>query len=231
MIRVPPGRCLRAGPARVTRHERTHVGHAGIRRHGQLGQSLAEFAIVVPLLLTLFIAVADFGRIFATMISVEAATRDAAEAVANEYLAHPPAALDTPAPAGNTTYYDNLHRQGAQVVCSELRGQPNTNFDSGSNTCPDMPVVVVCIHDGQDLGCTNAAQPGTGGIPSECTDFSPPASTDQGGTSKRWVEVRTCYHYTAILDLPFFPLHDFWIQRIRSFTIPCYFVLGTSECG
>lgn len=190
----------------------------------QHGQSLAEFALVVPTLLILFVTIADFGRIFATMITVETATRDAAETIANAYLANPPGPLNAPAPGGNQPYYDALHVQGANVVCAELSGLPNT-------TCPSMPVVVVCVHDGQDNGCGNPAQPGSGGIPSQCTDFTPAATSTQAGTSQRWVEVRTCYRFTAILNIPLNPFGDFWLQRTRDFTIPCYFVLGTSECG
>lgn len=182
------------------------------------------------MLIVLFVAIADFGRIFATMIMIESATRDAAEAAANEYLANPPGPLDAPAPSGNQPYYDALHRSAADVVCAELRSLPNTNYDAGTNRCPDMPVVVVCVHDGQDAGCSTAAQPG-GTVPSQCTDFTPAATSDQGGTTQRWVEVRTCYHFTPLLNVPVIPLGDFWLQRSRDFTIPCYFVLGTSECG
>jgi hypothetical protein len=198
--------------------------------HRTRGQALSEFALVVPILLVLLVATADFGRIFATMIAIESATRDAAETTANDYLANPPGPLGAPAPGGIQAYYDALHKSAATVVCAELRGLPNTNYDAGTNTCPDMPVVLVCVHDGQDAWCSTAAQLG-GTFPSQCTAFTPEPTSDQGGTTQRWVEVRTCYHFTALLDVPFVPLGDFWLQRSRDFTIPCYFVLGTSECG
>ena len=51
---------------------------------------MVEFALVLPIMLMMFIAIADFGRIFAAMITLESATRDAAEAAANQYLANPP---------------------------------------------------------------------------------------------------------------------------------------------
>jgi TadE-like protein. len=199
---------------------------------------MAEFALIVPILLVLFVAIADFGRIFAAGVAVEAATRDAAEATANEYLAKPPEPLNSPAPSGNQPYYDSLHTYAAKVVCSELRALPSTTYDPATQTCrdpagigPDMPLVVVCIHDGADAGCGAPASPGGGGIPASCGDFTPAATSSQNGTRQRWVEVRTCYHFTNILQMTLFSFGDVWLQRSRNFTIPCYFVLGTDECG
>jgi hypothetical protein len=194
---------------------------------------MVEFAVIVPILLMLFVTIADFGRIFATNIQLEAATRDAAESAANQYVAAPPGGqpLSSPAPAGSTTYYGPLHAATARVVCSELRELPNTNFDSGTGTCPDMPVVFVCVHDGQDTDCGTAASPGSGGIPAGCTDMATPPTSSQVGQA-RWVEVRTCYRFTATLHMPLFSLGDFWLQHTASFAIPCYFAIGSpSECG
>jgi len=197
---------------------------------------MAEFALVLPIMLMLFIMLADFGRIFAAMITLESATRDAAEAAANQYLANPPGgvSLTLPAPTGAALYYDPLHSAAAQVVCADLRGLPNTNFDAGTNTCPNMPLVMVCVHDSQDTGCGSLASPGTAPPPAQCTGFSPSPDNGQGGASHprpRWVEVRTCYKFTAILNAPLFNLGDFWLQRTNQFTIPCYFNIGTDECG
>lgn len=206
------------------------------RRVDARGQSLVEFAIVVPILLVLFVAVADFGRVFVAGVTLEAATRNAAEATANRYVATPPGPLDAPAPGGDQAYYDALHAYGAGVVCAEMRDLPGTNYDAGPPpTCPDMPVVVVCVHDGADGGCASQASAGGGGIPASCGDFTPSATSAQvtspDGTKPRWVEVRTCYHFTPLLNLPLFSLGDVWLQRTRNFTIPCWFVLTGAECG
>ena len=198
------------------------------------GQSMAEFALIVPILLIVFIAIADFGRIFGASIAVEAATRNAAEAAANRYLAVPPGPLLSAAPAGVPAYYDALHAYAAGVVCAELRDLPSTNYDPVTKTCPDMPLVMVCVHDGQDTGCGSLASPGLGATPADCGGFSPSPNNSQliGQVGARWVEVRTCYRFTAILHAPLFSLGDFWLQRSRSFTIPCYFALGVpAECG
>jgi hypothetical protein len=206
---------------------------------GSAGQSLVEFALVIPILLVLFIAIADFGRVFVAGVALEAATRDAAEAAANQYLAAPPGPLESPAPPGSSAYYSPLHAYAASVVCAEMRDLPSTNYDAGPPpTCPDMPLVMVCVHDGADNynnSCALEASGGSGVIPSNCNSFAPPPTSSQttnpDGTQSRWVEVRTCYHFTPLLNLPFFSLGDFWLQRTRNFTIPCWFVLAGAECG
>jgi hypothetical protein len=193
-----------------------------------------ELSFVVPILLVLFVGVADLGRVFAVGVAVEAATRNAAETVANEYVATPPGPLGSPAPA-NAAYSADLRTRAAGGVCAELRDLPNTNYDSGTNTCPDMPVVLVCIHDGADDGCSSQASPGSGGIPAGCTDFATTPVNSQtanaDGTIPRWVEVRTCYHFTPLLAVPFFSFGEIWMQRHRSFVIPCWFALAGAECG
>ena len=205
-------------------------------RARQRGQSVTEFALVVPILLMLFVAIADFGRIFAAGIAIDAATRNAAETAANEYLANPPGALNLPAPGADQAYYTSLRAYTAKVVCAELRSLPNTTYDAGTQTCrdvsgsgPNLPAVVVCVHDGADGGCAAPAVGGT--LPASCTVFTPSATNSQQGTGRRWVEVRTCYQFTPILQMPLLPFGDIWLQRTRTFTIPCYFVLGTDECG
>ena len=158
------------------------------------GQSLVEFALIVPILLMLFIAIADFGRVFAAIIALEASTRNAAETTANAYLATPPGPLNLPAPAGDPAYYGALHT----------------------------------------ASCGSLASPGSPSVPAGCGALSPPPSNGQSGLvhpRPRWVEVRTCYRFDPILNLPIFSLGGFWLQRTNEFTIPCYFALGNAECG
>ena len=51
------------------------------------------------------------------------------------------------------------------------------------------------------------------------------------GNGERWIEVRSCYEFTSIFQLPLFSLGNFWLERTRTFTIPCYFATGYGGCG
>lgn len=46
---------------------------------GARGQSLVEFALIVPLLLILVVAIVDFGRVYTAMLTVESGAREAAD--------------------------------------------------------------------------------------------------------------------------------------------------------
>jgi hypothetical protein len=187
----------------------------------------------------LVIAIGDFGRIFATGLLIESATREAAEMAANDYLADPPGSdatppifLSAPAPAPGVDpgYYAALHDRVARAVCAETQELPNSNFDPGTGTCAGMPYVLVCIHDSQDDQCHGDSFGAA--VSAGCSDFTPPPDNSHGGPgTPRWAEVRVCYHFTSILDLPLLSFGDFWLQKTRTFTIPCYFVLGADECG
>jgi hypothetical protein len=52
------------------------------RRGGSRGQSLAEFGLLLPLMLAFLGLTIDFARVFQAWIAVESATRDAAELAA-----------------------------------------------------------------------------------------------------------------------------------------------------
>lgn len=80
------------------------------------GQSLVEFALVVPVMLGLFGGAIDLARLYHTWISLEASTRDAAEYAAT-----------------NDTTYGAAATDAQKVVCSEF-GQ--------SATCSDPSVSV-----------------------------------------------------------------------------------------
>ena len=227
---IPGGRVLvMLLPTAISRWLRSHLNGRPPRhvRHSR-GQSLVEFSLVLPLLLVLLLGVADFGRVFAAGITLEAAARNGAEAVAVERLHNPPT---TP---GDITYYQRLHDLAARTVCHEAKQLANTTYSAGPpETCPGMPVVAVCIHDGFDPLCSaaDALTGHSGSPPAECTQITDTAGRDHtspGEPASNNVEVRVCYQFTTLfnlhLQLPFsagMNLGDVWLQRTRTFVIDC----------
>lgn len=189
---------------------------------------MVEFALIVSVLLVLVVAVSDFGRIFATGVVLEAAARDAAEVAANEYLASPPGPINAPAPSANPSYYSTLRQKAAQTACAEVSELPNTQYDPMTG-CAGMPLMLVCVHDGQDPGCGSEAYGAT--IPPSCSELTTPPINASADGYARYVEIRLCYRFDSIVDVPLVSFGTFWLQRSRSFVIPCYFAQEDMECG
>jgi hypothetical protein len=171
------------------------------------------------LLLILIVGIADFGRLFTAGIVMEAAARNAAEVAAQEYLYEPPGPLSSP-PSPPSGYYQALHLKSAEVACGEAQVLPNTTYAGGA--CPSMPLILVCAHDGADGAC--GIEPFGASIPPECSLLDPPPSSQTpGGTEpSRSVEVRVCYRFSTLVQIPFLSLGDIWLQHSRVFTVADY---------
>lgn len=190
-------------------------------RHQHRGQSLVEFALVLPMLLVLLLGIADFGRVFSAGITAEAMARDAAEAAAQEYLQLRRAA-DPAQPS--TADYQAARDRAEEVVCEEAETLPNHASSGGSCV---MPVVATCIHDewGDHCGAPSTAPP------ADCTLMGswPPVLADQPG-GLPYVRVTACYQFTTLfnisdLHLPLgwsITLGEVWLQRDRIFTVADY---------
>jgi hypothetical protein len=211
----------RRGEAIIVRAARGKTAHPG-------GQTLAEFALVLPILLVLLLGVADFGRVFAASISTEASARNAAEIGAIQRLRHkPPDPIADPGAV--LPYYTALHEQIAKVVCSELSVLPNTTFNAADRTCPSMPLVGVCVRDDLDPICGAAIYGFSSTLPGACSHLAEPWSHYSGGAAaSHAVEVRVCYRFTTLFNLQFtlpgnvgLDLGEIWIQRERVFALDC----------
>jgi hypothetical protein len=198
------------------------------------GQSLVEFALVLPMLLVLLLGLADFGRVFASSISLEAAARNGAEAAAQEYVQM---SRNRPGGVLSTDDYDHLHALAVEKVCEESVTLPNADTVGGA--C-GMPVVAVCIHDGSGDPGVCGGEAAT--APADCTalDSWDPlleGAAPSGSSPLPYVEVRVCYRFTTLfnlsnLQLPFgwgLSLGDFYLQKDRNFTVACY-ADATSGC-
>jgi len=189
------------------------------------GQGLVEFALALPLLLVLFLGIADFGRVFTAGITVEAAARNGAEAAAQEYLQ----LLHKTGGVLDAADYASLHDIALDAVCAESEPLPNQAIQGGSCT---MPLAAVCIHDGGDPLCGDEADP----VVTNCTgvngawDPANNGATPLGAPALPYVEVRVCYQFTTLLNLtnmqlPFgwsLSLGEVWLQRDREFTVANY---------
>lgn len=182
-----------------------------------------EFALVLPMLLVLLLGVADFGRVFAAGITIEAAARNGAEAAAQEYVQRQ---RNDPAPL-TASDYDAIRDVAHEVACEEAVKLPG---QAGSGSSCTMPLTAVCIHDDDagDAGCGSASA----AVPTECTALAggwSPANQHAIGELP-YVEVRICYRFTTLINLTELSLPlaqgisigEIWLQKARAFVAGDY---------
>lgn len=167
------------------------------------GQSLVEFALVVPLLLILLLAVADFGRIFHAAIVIQSAARAASEAAAVEYLRTEDIRNAPPAGWSQADYFDQIHEVASVAACQEARVLQNSDYAEGPPiTCATWPAIAVCVHDADtvDPACGIPFAGYTAGT-ADCPAMTAPWTTTQDPQGHDYVEVRTCYRFTTLFNL------------------------------
>jgi len=195
-----------------------------------------EFALVLPMLLVLLLGVADFGRVFAAGITLEAAARDGAEAAAQEYVQ---LVRNNPGNVLSATDYARLHQVAATTVCHETETLiQNFNF---AGPC-GRTAVASCVHDAA-LG--DACGSESSSAPSDCSamsGWSPGiggGGTAPGVPALAHVEVRVCYQFKTLIPLsdlrmPFgwnMSIGDVWLQKSRQFAVACYPTPSGTGCG
>ena len=171
--------------------------------HAGRGQTVTEFAFVLPLLMILLLAIADFGRVFQAAIVVQSAARAAAEAAAVEYLRTEDIRTSPPAGWSQAAYFDQIHEVASIAACQEARILPNTTYEAGPPIrCSTWPAVSVCVHDADtvDPACGTTLG-GFGSGTADCPELSAAWATTEDAQSHDYVEVRTCYRFTTLFNL------------------------------
>lgn len=188
------------------------------------GQGLVEFALVLPLLLIFLLGVADFGRVFADGIGLEAAGRDAAEAAAQEYLQD--CSKYSPGDCSSGLLpadYSALHALAQDVGCREAERMTNRQVSGGNCT---NPIIAVCVHDdlALDSGCGQEGL--SANVPANCSQMNVAASWSAARAGpvqgRPYVEVRTCYLFNPLIALTQSWWGSVWLQRHNDFAVTNY---------
>lgn len=219
-VHPPRPRLNLRAPSRPRLAVRVSAQGPGSSNRRSRGQSVTEFALVVPFLLIILLTVADFGRYFAASLNVESIARTAAEVSAQQ----------ANFPLGTPPNWAGIHDRAWQSVCNEAKGLANVTYNGPATQCDGIPTLV-CVHDGLDPICSTSYNAG-GGVPAECSVITDPVSNAQTGGSElsKYVEVRVCYRFSTVFgfSIPFLGgsldtlSGNFYIQKIRTFTVADY---------
>jgi Flp pilus assembly protein TadG len=155
----------------INRAGRRHGARLTTTRARTRGQSVVEFALVLPILVGLMGAMVDFARVNEVRIKLEAATRDAAEYVSLV-----------------TTSSTQASTEAQRIVCEA--------FDQGPS-CTSPSVSVVGWSSRPDAPGAAAAYPMVSATVSSSTSFQTmfpyPFLTDRGQTT-----LTASYSYSAL---------------------------------
>lgn len=147
------------------------------------GQALAEFALIAPVLLLIVVAIADFGRLYTSMVAVESAAREAADygSFKSTYWT----AVNSP-----TTTGEMERRACTATWGSHLEGYQEPGGTINHGTCTN-PVFECSLEPdtGPSTECASYADP-------ECAD----ATTDPPCT----VHVTMTYTFTPFFNFQIF---------------------------
>ena len=110
------------------------------KRDGRLGQSLAEFALTVPLALLMILFGLDFGRVFLGWVSLNQAAREAAN-----YAAMNPDAWSLPYNLSVQAEYARLvTTEAADINCTLVTPIPEPTFPDGTGVGAPAVVELDC---------------------------------------------------------------------------------------
>jgi hypothetical protein len=170
------------------------------------------------------LGIADFGRVFADGIALEAAARNSAEAAAEEYLQlcqtdlnlDPSACSKGLQPAD----YATLHDLALEVGCRE--SDRLTNVQKSGPNCTN-PLIAVCIHDDPQGDATRCGQeaPSPGG-PCYAMDASWTSARLGPAGGRPYAEVRMCYRFDPLVTFSLGGWASVWLQKSNTFAVTNY---------
>jgi hypothetical protein len=119
------------------------------RRDRSAGQSVVEFALVVPILLFMLIAIADFGRFYTSAVAIESAAREAAD-----FGAFDRAHWD---PGNITTFTLPEMERRACVAAAGSHLQDYASSDPTNATCTNPSMSCTLEWSGGSASCATSA--------------------------------------------------------------------------
>lgn len=160
-------------------------------RRGRAGQSVVEFAIVVPVLLFIVIAIADFGRLYTAAVAIESAAREAAD-----YGAFRADNWSSTVPANITSTLAEMEKRACTAAAgSHLEGYSGA---ADNSTCTNPAFSCTLEWGGSSEACATSGGM-VGG--NDCSAIATQAKTVDACT----VHVRLDYDFRVILGLVPFP--------------------------
>lgn len=161
-------------------------------RRPSSGQSVVEFAVVLPIVLLLVVAIADLGRVYASAVAIESAAREAAD-----YGAFDASYWTSELPPPDSNYIKTTHEMNRRACVaaagSHLQGYETTDPVNNS-TCSNPVFSCTLERNGATTACSTSGG-FTNGVDCSDPDTDPPCT----------VHVRLDYQFRLILAIPPMP--------------------------
>lgn len=157
-----------------------------VRPSRRSGQSVVEFALVLPILLLLLVGIADLGRLYASVVAVESAAREAADYGAFSAANWTPVNIPV-------TLAEMERRACTSVAGSHLQDYDTTDPVNNS-TCSNPTITCTLERNGDSTDCASSGG-FTDGVDCSVATTEPPCT----------VHVRVSYQFHLILAIPPLP--------------------------
>jgi Flp pilus assembly protein TadG len=161
------------------------------RRRAASGQSIVEFAMVLPVILFLLVSIADLGRLYTSAVAIESAAREAAD-----FGAFDASYWDATLPPGTNvqTTVNEMRRRACTAAAGSHLQDYETTDPVDHTTCTNPTFACELEWSGSAADCESSS----GFVnTSNCSDdlLEPPCT----------VHVTMTYDFRPILAIPPFP--------------------------